>query len=195
MMRRGVALAGVVAAGILAWGEWQNRRWSRTLVNAPSGSSEAVVVLGFKNPQPDANFINRIRVQVALRSIDPTAQTRLIFSGGLTTASRSEARVMADYAVNKLEYQGAYLLEEESRTTWENITNLLPMVEDVDRIKIASLPAHALKARVYVRRQRPDLAPKLCHAADYKFGEWAPLKPALAAYGLRTLRAVREDLP
>jgi uncharacterized SAM-binding protein YcdF (DUF218 family) len=194
-MRRGAIIAGIVAAGILAWGEWQNRRWSRTLVNDPAGTSEAIVVLGFKNPQPDANFINQIRVQVALRSIDPTAQTRLIFSGGPTTGTRSEAQVMADYAVNKLGYQGAYLLEEESRTTWENITNLLPMIEDVDRIKIASLPAHALKARVYVQRQRPDLAPKLCHAADYKFGEWAPLKPALAAYGLRTLRAVREDLP
>ncbi|MGP5377708.1 YdcF family protein [Brachybacterium alimentarium] len=161
----------------------------------PSGSSEAVVVLGFKNPQPDANFINRIRVRVALRSIDPAAETRLIFSGGLTTATKSEARVMADYAVNTLGYRGTYLLEEESRTTWENITNLLPMVEDVDRIKIASLPAHALKARAYVRRQRPDLAPKLVNAADYKFGELAALKPALAAYGLRTLRAVREDLP
>lgn len=194
-MRRGLALAGVVAAGVLAWGEWQNRRWSLTLVNDPSGSSEAVVVLGFKNPQPDANFINRIRVRVALRSIDPAVETRLIFSGGLTSASRSEARVMADYAANELGYQGAYMLEEESRTTWENITNLLPMVEDVDRLKIASLPAHALKARVYVRRQRPDLAPKLVKAADYKFGEWAALKPALAAYGLRTLRAVREDLP
>lgn len=194
-MRKGIALAGVVAAGVLAWGEWQNRRWSLALVNDPSGSSEAVVVLGFKNPQPDANFINRIRVRVALRSIDPAAETRLIFSGGLTTATKSEARVMADYAVNTLGYRGTYLLEEESRTTWENITNLLPMVADVDRIKIASLPAHALKARVYVRRQRPDLAPKLVNAADYKFGEWAALKPALAAYGLRTLRAVREDLP
>ncbi|UQN28262.1 YdcF family protein [Brachybacterium kimchii] len=166
-----------------------------TLVNDPPGSSEAIVVLGFKNPQPDANFINQIRVQVALRSIDPTAETRLIFSGGPTTATRSEARVMADYAVNKLGYQGAYLLEEESRSTWDNIANLLPMIEDVDRIKIASLPAHALKARVYVRRQRPDLASKLVKVADYKFGEWAALKPVLAAYSRRTLRAVREDLP
>ncbi|MBK0330909.1 YdcF family protein [Brachybacterium sp. MASK1Z-5] len=194
-MRRGLAIAGAVAAGIWAWGEWQNRRWSLTLVNDPPGSSEAIVVLGFKNPQPDANFVNQIRVQVALRSIDPTAETRLIFSGGPTAATRSEARVMADYAVNELGYQGAYLLEEESRTTWDNIANSLPMIEDVDRIKIASLPAHALKARVYVRRQRPDLASKLVKAADYKFGEWAALKPALAAYSQRTLRAVREDLP
>lgn len=101
---------------------------------------------------------------------------------------------MADYAVNTLGYQGAYLLEEESHTTWENITNMIPMVEGVDRIAIASLPAHALKARVYVRRQRPDLASKLRGAADYKFGEWVALKPVLAAYGLRTLRSVREDL-
>jgi uncharacterized SAM-binding protein YcdF (DUF218 family) len=87
------------------------------------------------------------------------------------------------------------VLEEESRTTWENIANVIPTVEDLDRIRVASLPAHALKARVYARRQRPGLAPELGHAAGHTIGEWAPLKPLLAAHGLRTVRSAREDLP
>lgn len=102
---------------------------------------------------------------------------------------------MADYAVHVLGYRGHVVLEEESRTTWENITNVIPMVEDADRITIASLPAHALKARVYLRRQRPDLAARLGRADDVRLGAWFLLTPVLAAYGLRTLRSVADDLP
>lgn len=194
-MRRGLILTIAGLAGLLAWGEWQNRRWSRTLVGSPSGVSEAIVVLGFKNPQPEANFVNRMRVRSALRSIDLDADTRVIFSGGVTTSSsHSEARIMADYAVDECGYQGPFVLEEQSRTTWENILHVIPMIDDVDRIKIASLPAHALKARVYIGRQRPDLVSRLARAADYEFGEWVLLKPALAAYGLRTLRPVKVNL-
>jgi uncharacterized SAM-binding protein YcdF (DUF218 family) len=75
-------------------------------------------------------------------------------------------------------------------TTWENITNVIPMLEDADRIKLVSQPAHGLKARVYLQRQRPDLAAKLAPAADYRPGEWLFLKPILAARGLRSLRAI-----
>ncbi len=34
----------------------------------------------------------------------------------------------------------------------------MPLVEAHDTIALVSQPAHALKARVYLRRQRPDLA-------------------------------------
>ena len=52
--RTGLAIAG---AALLAWGEWLNWRWSRTLVGNSEGATEAVVVLGFRNPQPTANFV------------------------------------------------------------------------------------------------------------------------------------------
>ncbi len=61
---------------------------------------------------------------------------------------------MADYAKSVLGFDGTVILEDQSRTTWENITNVIPLLEDVDRIKIVSQPAHALKARAYLRRQR-----------------------------------------
>ena len=60
-------MAGAVA---LAWGEWLNWRWSRTLVGSGEGNSEAVVVLGYRNPQPSANFINRWRVRAENSSGD-----------------------------------------------------------------------------------------------------------------------------
>ncbi|MEU8625580.1 YdcF family protein [Streptomyces sp. NPDC048669] len=188
--RTGFAMAGVAA---LAWGEWLNRRWSRALVGSSGGASEAVVVLGYRNPQPTANFINRWRVRAGVRSVaaDNVRDTRVIFSGGPADSRTAEAQLMAEYAKSVLEFDGTVLLEDRSATTWENITNVIPLLEDVDRIKIASQPAHAFKARVYLRRQRPDLAEKLVRADDYRPGEWMVAKPLLALYGLWTLRGIR----
>jgi uncharacterized SAM-binding protein YcdF (DUF218 family) len=98
---------------------------------------------------------------------------------------------MADYAKSELDFDGTVLLEDRSATTWENVTNVIPLIEDAAHIKIASQPAHALKARAYLRRQRPDLAERLVRAADYRPGEWLLLKPLLALYGLSTLRGIK----
>ncbi|MEV5508180.1 YdcF family protein [Streptomyces orinoci] len=191
-MQRGTRLA-VAAAAALVWGEWLNWRWSQALVGNREGPSEAVVVLGFRNPQPAANFINRWRVRAGIRSItgDHARDTRLIFSGGATGKGVAEAELLADYARSVLRWDGEVLLEDRSRTTWENVINVIPLLEDVDRIKIASQPAHALKARAYLRRQRPDLAERLVRADDYRPGEWLLGKPLLALYGLWTLRGIR----
>ncbi|MFE1171345.1 YdcF family protein [Streptomyces sp. NPDC058773] len=186
----------VVAGGVaLAWGEWLNWRWSRTLVGNRGGVSEAVVVLGYRNPRATANLINRWRVRAGLRSIaaDSARNTRVIFSGGATTGGAAEAQLMADYAKSVRTFDGTVLLEDQSGTTWENITNVAPLLEDADRIKIVSQPAHALKARAYLRRQRPDLADRLVRADDYHLGEWLIAKPLLALYGLWTLRRFRAD--
>ncbi len=96
----------------------------------------------------------------------------MIFSGGATGAGTTEAQLMADYAKSVLEFDGTVLLEDHSATTWENITNVIPLLEDVDRIEIASQPAHALKARAYLRRQRPGLAERLVRTDDCRPGEW-----------------------
>lgn len=196
-MRRWTSLATAGAAALI-WGEWLNRRWSRTLVGSGRGEagSEAVIVLGFRNPRPTANFINRWRVRAGLRSVSAgnARDTYVIFSGGAAAGSRAtEARLMADYAKSVLAYDGTVLLEDRSTTTWENITNVIPMVEDADRITIASQPAHALKARAYLRRQRPDLAARLVRADDYRPGEWLVGKPLLALYGLWTLRGLKAE--
>ncbi|MFF3941080.1 YdcF family protein [Streptomyces phaeofaciens] len=190
--RTGVALAGAAA---LAWGEWVNWHWSRALVGNAEGPAEAVVVLGFRNPQASANLINRWRVRAGVRSIgaDDPGGTRVILSGGATSNAVAEAQLMADYAKSVLAFNGPLVLEDRSGTTWENITNVIPVLEDIDRIKIVSQPAHALKARAYLRRQRPDLADRLVRADDYRPGEWTIVKPLLALYGLWTLRGLTAD--
>ncbi|MEW2573048.1 YdcF family protein [Streptomyces sp. NPDC047070] len=200
-MRRRTAVAVAVAVGAtLTWGEWLNWRWSRALVGSRQGASETVVVLGYRNPEPTVNFVNRWRVRAGIRSVSGgVPDTRVIFSGGPVGSQRSEAELMAEYAKSVLDFEGTVLLEDRSTTTWENITNVIPLLEGVDRIKIVSQPAHALKARAYLRRQRPDLAQRLVRAGDYRPGEWTLRKPLLALYGLRTLRVLsaeeRQRLP
>ncbi|MET7691188.1 YdcF family protein [Streptomyces sp. NPDC005483] len=190
--RTGLVMAGAAA---LVWGEWLNWRWSRVRVGDGGGGSSAVVVLGYRNPRDTANPINRWRVRAGIRSLtaDGTHGACLILSGGATGSGATEARLMADYARSVLGFEGPVLLEDRSATTWENIANVIPLLEDVDRIKIVSQPAHALKARAYLRRQRPDLAERLVRADDYRFGEWTIVKPLLALYGLWTLRGLRTD--
>ncbi len=187
-----MAVAGAV---VLAWGEWVNRRWSRALVANGGGAAAAVVVLGFKNPEAAANVVNRWRVRAGIRSVGAAAEheTCVIFSGGAVGSSVPEARLMAAYARSVLGFEGRVLLEERSTTTWENIANVLPLLENADRIKIVSQPAHALKARAYLRRQRPDLAERLVRADDYRPGEWLIVKPLLALYGVWTLRGLTAD--
>jgi len=180
----------VVLGAVLAWGEWANWRASRHLAGAPrSGGDEVVVVLGFRNRGSTANALNRWRVRAGLRSLDPAARTsRLVLSGGPAGGPESEAAVMAGYARVVRGYRGPVVLEENSANTWENVTNLLPLVETADQIKIVSNPMHALKARAYPLRQRPDLAGRLVQGNDYRLGEWFPLKPLFAAYGHWSLR-------
>ncbi len=173
-------------------------RASRALVHAPPAArSEAVVVLGCRNRRDDrANALNRWRVRAALRSVDHTvASSVLVCSGGATSDahSASEAALLARYATER-GFTGPVRLDEHSRSTWENVRNVIPLVEDVDQIKVVSNPLHALKARLYLRRQRPDLAKRLVRAADYRFGEAWPVKPLFALHGLRTVARARRKL-
>jgi len=181
-----------VVVALLGWGEvehWRasQRRLGRAVLGY--GSSEAVVVLGYRNRGSRINAVNRWRVRAGLRSLDSVG-ARLVLSGGSAGGGRPEALLMADYAREICGYRGQLGVETDSRCTWENISNVIPLIEDADRIKIVSHSLHAEKARAYLWRQRPDLAARLVRAQDYRLGEWLLVKPALALLGLRNLRRI-----
>jgi uncharacterized SAM-binding protein YcdF (DUF218 family) len=100
---------------------------------------------------------------------------------------------MADYAREGCGYRGDLVVEVESRITWENIRNVIPLIEDAARIKIVSHSLHAEKAGAYLWRQRPDLAARLTRARDYRLGEWILVKPALTVLGLWKLRRITDS--
>lgn len=177
---------------LLGWGEIEHWRASKRRLGpvVPGhGTSEAVVVLGYRNRGNRINAVNRWRVRAGLRSLDG-AGARLVLSGGPADGGRPEAQLMADYAREIRGYRGQMCVETESRSTWENIRNVIPLIEYADRIKIVSHSLHAEKARAYLWRQRPDLAARLVRAQDYRLGEWLLVKPALALLGLRNLRRI-----
>jgi uncharacterized SAM-binding protein YcdF (DUF218 family) len=178
-----VTTGAFVLSGVLLGGElvhwWSSRHRLGTRPGA-AGTGEAVVVLGFGNRGDRANFLNRWRVRAGLRSLDHgNGPSRLVLSGGPVSGPESEAELMARYA-RDLGYTGVLITELTSQSTRENVENIVPFIEDADRIKLVSNSLHADRARGYLWRLRPDLAERLVAAADYRFGELTLLKPALA---------------
>lgn len=166
---------------VAAWAEFVNWRSSTRSVapaRTASGSpvTEAVVVLGYGNQGERANFVNRYRVRAGIRSIDRDADTTVVLCGGTVEGDTPEAVIMERYAREELEYTGRIVLEPDSRSTWENIENAIPLIEHADVIKFVSNSPHAEVAREYLRQQRPDLADRLVRADEHRLGEIAPMK-------------------
>ena len=189
----------------MLWSEWTT--WTASVDALPVDRldparrhpGETVLVLGFRSSGSGTNVIQRWRVRIAVRSVDP-GTARFVFSGGGRSVSgdersggTSEAALMARYAVEELGVPERNVeLEELSRTTWENVAFSLPLLRDADSIVIASNTFHARRAPRYLAKQAPALAARLRRGADYRFGELLPLKPYLAIYEWRRAR-LRED--
>ncbi|WP_302847770.1 YdcF family protein [Curtobacterium sp. MCBA15_016] len=158
------------------------------------GSAGLVVVLGFGNRGRRINVVNRWRARIAVRTARSAravgASVQILCSGGAVRGAFAEAVLLRDYIEKSLGWDGPVSIESESRSTWENVRNALPWIEAADWVAFASNGLHAEKARVYLGRQRPELAGRLVAADDYRFGEMSLLKPVFAAVGLWKLRAV-----
>ncbi|MDR7185555.1 hypothetical protein J2X85_002589 [Microbacterium trichothecenolyticum] len=178
-----LAVAATAAGlSLLAWAEYVNWRASHRALGVSAGTDgiEAVVVLGYRDRGPKANFVNRYRVRVGLRSQSSRAREGvLVLCGGSVGGDIPEAELMARYA-RRRGYTGRMLLDSTSTTTQENIENAIALVEDADAIKVVSNSPHAAVGRQYLRSLRPDLADRLARGADYRFGE-APLLKVAAA--------------
>jgi hypothetical protein len=197
-IHRSLAIAAGATVVVLGWGEYEHWRSSHRQVNrdrANSPGSEAVLVLGFRNRGDRANAVNRWRARAGVRSQQPgLGPTTLVLCGGTAGASPPEAELMARYLRESVGYRGELQLETESRSTWENIHNAIPLIEKTDRIKIVSNPLHAEKGRIYLTQLRPDLAARLVRANEYRLGEWILAKPLLAVIGRRDLYRVGRGL-
>ncbi|QGQ21159.1 YdcF family protein [Cellulomonas sp. JZ18] len=145
-------------------------------------------MLGYRNRGRRANHVNRYRVRAGLRSLDPAAaRSVLVLCGGAVAGGVPEAVLLARYARER-GYRGPVLLDRESRSTWENVRNAIPFLEDADSIAVVSSSLHAEKGRAYLWQLRPDLARRLRRGEDYRPGELLLVKPVAAALGVRNLR-------
>jgi uncharacterized SAM-binding protein YcdF (DUF218 family) len=152
--------------------------WQASRQALPAGSTdpshvvsgESVLVLGCPLP-----ILHRWRVRIALRSTDPS-RARFVFSGGAVKTQVPQAQMMADYAIHQLGVPAHnVVVEDQSRTTVENIVNSAPLMANSPAIKIASNSFHALRARVILHDESPELAQRLVRARDYTPFEWGLL--------------------
>lgn len=158
-----------------------------------AGGDQIIVVLGYGNRGERANGINRFRVRAGLRTIDPRARSAvLILCGGAVAGRRPEAMILERFAREELGFTGRTLLETQSATTWENILNAIPLIDEELRaestISIVSNSHHAEKARDHLWQLRPDLGRRLVRGGDYRCGELPVVKPIAAVRGLLALR-------
>lgn len=158
-----------------------------------AGGDQIIVVLGYGNRGERANGINRFRVRAGLRTVDPRARSAvLILCGGAVAGRRPEAMILERFAREELGFTGRTLLETQSATTWENILNAIPLIDEELRaestISIVSNSHHAEKARDHLWQLRPDLGRRLVRGGDYRFGELPVVKPIAAVRGLLALR-------
>ena len=151
-----IAVVVAVFSAVFGWAEWKTWRASREAL--PAGATdpsriepgESVLVLG--NPVP---IVQRWRVRIAVRSTDPD-RARFVFSGAAVRGQIPEAQMMADYAVQELAVPlHNVVVEDQSRTTVENVVNSAPLMADSPAIKIASNTFHARRARqIFVSNHR-----------------------------------------
>lgn len=148
--------------------------------------------------------MQRWRVAIALRTLHRLRDGRLVFTGAARTPGQSEAESMAGVAAALGVPDDLLELEDQSRSTWENITFALELIDrsgvEYEQLCVVSDPVHAMRGRRYVARQRPELAPRLVRAEDYRVGEHPLLKVLSVAYELERMlwyqrRWITDGLP
>ncbi|MGY1550906.1 YdcF family protein [Microbacterium sp. A588] len=199
--RRMLFRAGAIAyVALAAWADVVHWRSSHGMLGtqARTGASEAVVVLGFRNHAPRANFVNRYRVRAGIRSLSLRGESVLVLCGGAVAGAIPEAELMQRYARDELGYTGQILLDTTSASTLQNIENAIGLIEQADAIKIVSNSPHAEVAREHLWQLRPDLGERLIRGEEHRFGEILPIKivAALRAVWYRCQqRLTRGSLP
>ncbi|WP_251008809.1 ElyC/SanA/YdcF family protein [Curtobacterium sp. ISL-83] len=202
---RAVRWIVVAGAGVLAIGEAAH--WRASLHGpyrlAPQHGERGVVVFGFANAGPRVNAVNRWRGRAAVRAArllgadssvgrgDRSSVVTMVCTGGAVRGTTPEALLLAQYIHRRQGWSGQIITETDSRSTWENVRNVLPILEDADWIAFVSGSLHAEKARIHLQRMRPDLAARLVNAREYRAGELIAFKPMFAAIGLWKLHTLR----
>lgn len=194
-----------LASGLVVLSEGIHWLASRRLLSrcGCSGLSTAVIVLGYGAPRTrlrgaiqrwrlEMATVQRWRAEIAVRTLATAGSGCVIFSGSGTTEGNgpSEAEAMAAYATSQLGLDPRCVHLESSAThTWQNISYSLRFAESCDRIAFASDPLHALRARRYVARQRPDLVARLSAAHTCRlFERWWLKVPIIVYEGWRWVR-------
>ena len=122
--------------------------------------ADAALVLGFalaEDGTPRPQLVARVdrAVELYQRKLVP----RLIMTGGVAKAGRTEASVMRDLALARGVPAEAVVLEEQSRSTIENFACSGPVLQTLgaQRVLLVTEPWHMSRALLLARRHGLDL--------------------------------------
>jgi DUF218 domain len=178
-----VTLGGIGSSELLHWLAWRSGRR-----HAPPSGSVGLIVLGYHSRKDESlHPVQKWRVAIARRAVDPGSDGLTVFSGGTRVGIRSEAEAMAAHYEALGASPRLIEIEDQSVSTWENVAFSLPLVAHCNVIVFASDSMHAARARRYARKQRPDLSEQLISGSDYRFLERWWLKVPVVAYELLSL--------
>lgn len=189
-MRKWVVAAGSVGAAVAA-GEAIDA-WSRRGPSDPlrPGARVAIVVLGFPGNRWVGRRIQQLRVGMARRALARHPSATVVMSGGITFSDDSEAAQMAAIARRIGIPDASIVLEDRSRTTWQNVAFTHPLVVDADRVVLVSDGPHAARARRYWLRQFPGDGARVVVDPTYRPLEGAWIKfPSAVGQIIRPLVA------
>lgn len=137
-------------------------RWVRRTGRAasrPAGRPVAVVVLGFPGHRSWARAIQRWRVEMGVRALAQHPGSTLLLTGGRTRGPVSEAAEMAEIARSLGVADDRMVLEERSRTTWENVAFARELVTPGSLVVLVSDGVHVHRARWWwIRHHHPERA-------------------------------------
>jgi uncharacterized SAM-binding protein YcdF (DUF218 family) len=128
-----------------------------------------LVVLGLPGTNAAMRAVQRWRVAMALRARTRWQDATVVFTGGSRHGSTSEAGQMANLARQRGLSPDAIVLEEEARTTWENVSFAQPLTGDAELIVLVSDGLHAERARRYWMLQYPHSRSHVVVDPDYRF--------------------------
>lgn len=140
-------------------------------------AADAALVLGAAvfGDSPSPVFQERIRHAVTMYQ---AGQVRvLVMTGGLAPGDRlSEGEAAAEWARKQGVPDSAMLIEKQSRTTRENITNSIPLLREgnLHRILIVSDPLHMRRSMAIARSLGLDAHPSPTPTTRYTgWASWA----------------------
>ena len=118
-----------------------------------TGQSETMIVLGCQVHPWGPSVLLQDRLDTALDYLEDHPETTVILSGGQGPDEHaSEARVMADYMVEKGIDPERIILEDKSHNTWQNLSNTARLMEENDLstrdVLLVSSGFHLTRARM-----------------------------------------------
>lgn len=114
-------------------------------------------------------YVAERRVKAGVEAYQAAGCSKFVVTGGMPRSKVPEAEAMAGIARRLGVPDSALRLEAQSRNTWENIGNSLPLLEGAERVYVVSDALHARRGRRYLCRRAADRCPQA-----FPYGHYIP---------------------